>query len=78
MKNSSEREVKMKNYIDPKIIATTHYPGFYYTRPTFFERVKIFFRLMKFKPKKIKRKSLFDEMPKVKYPKFKWHVGDLS
>ena len=52
-----------KVYIDKKIMEACN--GISYTRPTFFERIKIFFRFMKFKPKKLKEPLLMDLIPKV-------------
>ena len=67
-----EKENKME--IDKKILDLAN--GITYTRPTLFERIKIFFG-WKFIPERIKRKTFFELIPKVKAPKFKSRIGEI-
>lgn len=63
--------MKRMEHIDKKIIDVCN--GITYIKPTLFERIKIFFGLMEFKPKKLKEPLLMDLIPKVRIKKdLKW------
>ncbi len=63
-----------KIYIDPKILDMSL--GIRYTKPTFRERIKMFFG-WEFEPKKIQSKSFMDVIPKVPHPKFISKIGSV-
>ena len=66
-------------YIDKELIDLTRGIIWKRAKLTRFEKIKIFFGFMKEpKKRKVKVKSFFQLIPKVKAPKFKYNIGEIA
>lgn len=66
-------------FIDPEILDITR--GITYRRATLtrWEKIKIYFRIMQEPPRvRVEPTPLYDLIPKVKAPKFKYNIGSIT